>query len=279
MTDDDHQAVVVAVANHKGGVGKTTTTVNLAAGLGAAGLRTLVVDADAQANSTWFLLGGPDDVEFDLRSVIEGEVTAAEAVRPSHVEGVSVLPSSLSMAMLDTALVALTRREDRVRRALEPILGSYDVILLDLPPNLGLTVISALGAADHILVPTEATVWGVRGVGMLMDWTAQLREERATEATFLGVVLCKVQTQTTIFAQAAAEFDRTDKDLRFRTVIPKRTSVERMVGEFMPYTDPRSEMAIQVTFQAFVAEVIERLHKPPKGGRALSVRERVGVNQ
>lgn len=156
------KADVIAVANHKGGVAKTFTAVSLATGLARGGWRTLLVDCDPQGNATT-MFDPDDDVEFDLYDLIKDRDTVRKVVRQTRIDSLDLVPSTLAVARLDQELVTMHRREYQLAMALEPLYAEYDAIVLDLPPNLGQVVITALNAADWLVVPTDATKWGGAG--------------------------------------------------------------------------------------------------------------------
>src|SRR4051794_29499632 len=154
-------AEVIAIANHKGGVGKSFTAVSLASGLARGNWRTLLVDCDPQANAT-SMFDPDDDVEFDLYDVIRNDADLDKVIRQTRVPNLDLLPSTLAVAQLDQELMSMHRREDTLRRALKPKLNDYNTIVLDLSPNLGSLVIAALSAATSLIVPTDASRWGRR---------------------------------------------------------------------------------------------------------------------
>lgn len=156
---------LIAVSNHKGGVAKTTTAVNLGAALALSGRRVLVVDTDPQAHATMLLGCDPADVAHDLEDVIVRGLPTMEAIVASRIAGLDLLPASLGLARLDLALVGMARREDRIARALRPIADRYEFVVLDLPPSLSLTALSALAAATQIIAPVSADRLSLAALG------------------------------------------------------------------------------------------------------------------
>lgn len=251
------KAEIIAIANHKGGVGKSFTAVSLAAGLAQGGWRTLLVDCDAQANST-SMFDPDDDVEFDLYDLIKGETPILKVIRNTRVENLDVLPSTLAVAQLDQELVMLHRREYQMAMALKPVLNDYDAIVLDLSPNLGQLVITALNSADWLIIPTDASKWGRRGVQMFLEWSATLRKAQVLSAQLLGVLLTKYEPQTVISRQTLADLQDDGLPL-FAAIIPKRTAAERMVSGQLVLGDADADADLAQAYAAFTVEVMNRV--------------------
>ena len=250
-------AEVIAVANHKGGVGKSFTSVSMSAGLAQAGWRTLLVDCDPQANAT-SMFDPEDDVEFDLYDVILGETPHDKVIRPTRVPGLELLPSTLAVARLDQELVTKHRREDQLRRHLAPVLDRYDAIVMDLSPNLGSLVITALCAATSLVVPTDASRWGRRGVAMFLEWAETLRTADVLTADLLGVLLTKYEPNTRISREVFEDL-KSSGVLMFETLIPKRTAAERMVADLAVIGDPSADGDLGKAYASFTVEVMGRV--------------------
>lgn len=249
-------AEVIAVANHKGGVGKSFTAVNIAAGLARGQWRTLLVDCDPQANST-SMFDPDDDVEFDLYDLIHGDTPLDKVIRPTRLEHLTLLPSTLAVAQLDQQLVMMHRREYQLRMALEPVLGEYDAVVLDLSPNLGQLVITALNAADSLVIPTDATKWGRRGVTMFLEWSQALRTAQVMGADLLGIVLTKYEPQTVVSRQTLTDLQNDHVPL-FGTVIPKRVAAERMINDRLVLGDVDADPDLSQAYAQLVVEVMQR---------------------
>jgi chromosome partitioning protein len=249
-------AELIAIANHKGGVGKSFTAVSLAAGLAQAKWATLLVDCDAQGNATT-MYRRDEDVEHDLYDVIEGGLPVGEAIVPTRVDGLDLLPSTLEVALLDQQLFTKHRREEQVRRSLAPVLDRYDAIVLDLAPNLGALVIAALCASTSLIVPTDASRWGRRGVDMFLTWTEALRTADVLTADFLGVLLTKYEATTRVSRDVLTDLQASGLPL-FDTVIHKRVAAERMVDNGLVVGDPDADTDLAEGYAKFTVEVIER---------------------
>ncbi len=187
---------VVAVANQKGGVAKTTSVVALGAAFAQAGRRVLLVDLDAQACLTFSLGIDPDAVDVSIGDVLLGRVEAAAAVHETD-DGVDLVPSTIELAGVDAQLLSRAGREFVLRTALEPLLGDYDVVLLDCSPSLGVLTLNALTAAAQVLVPLQCEMLSHRGVGQLLDTVADVRRVLNRDLEVLGILPTLFDARTT----------------------------------------------------------------------------------
>ncbi len=193
-------AVVLAVCNQKGGCGKTTTVVNLAAGLARSGKRVLVVDLDSQANATLGLGIVPSRVEVGVCQLLlsKGDVGIDDVVVESCAPGVHIAPASRDLAEFESRVASEIGRENRLKKALAPALGYYDVVLVDTPPSLGLLSINALNAAHQVLITLQAQPFAYEGLHLLLETVDLIREELNPRLAVLGVVLTMFDSRTRI---------------------------------------------------------------------------------
>jgi chromosome partitioning protein len=252
----------IACANQKGGVGKTTTVVNLATYIALAGERVLVIDLDPQGNAT---SGFGVDRGAAERSVYDGvidEATLEELVVPTAVEGLLLVPSSISLAGAEVELAPLSQRERRLARLLEPIGEEYDYVFLDCPPSLGLLTVNALTAADSVLVPIQCEYYALEGLSQLIATINLIRDHLNPDLAIKGVVLTMYDARTNLSAEVAAEVRRHLGTAVFDTIVPRsvRLAEAPSYGKPIAMYEPESRGA--EAYRSLAAEMLERDGRP-----------------
>jgi len=232
---------VYAVANQKGGVGKTTTAVNVAACIAEAGYETLVIDVDPQANAT-VGLGLPRSQVPGLYEVLAGESGASQAIVDSSVEKLKLLPAGPGLAGANIELPRLDGFEQRLREVLAPIRDSYEYIVLDCPPSLGPLTVCALVAADRVIVPVQTEYFALEGLAGLLETLALVQRELNPRLTVAGMLLTMHDNRTRLGRDVEREVREHFSDLVFETVIPRNVRVGEAPSYGLPVThhDPHS---------------------------------------
>jgi len=238
--------VIMAIANHNRGVGKTVTAANVAAGLARAGRRTLAVDGDAQAHLTRWLLGHADEDAADLEAIVVGAADPAAVVHPTRVAGLDALPATARLAGISRALAA---DGPRIARALGRLRPRYQAMVLDLPSSLGRLTVSALAAADGIVIPVTASPVGLHGLAGFRDWLASFRADRTITAPVWGVLLTQADLDTQGRIRTRVGRDVRDALADFRVtgapllpvLVPRRVGVDELVSRRLLLGDPAAQ--------------------------------------
>lgn len=252
------QTKILAIINQKGGVGKSTTAVNLAAALGAAGKEVLLVDLDPQGNATSGYGIDKRDIGQCVYNVLLGETPVEDVILTNVGKGVDVLPSTISLAGAEVELVNEMARENRLKNALGSLRGRYDYILIDCPPSLGLLTINALVAADKLLIPIQCEFYALEGVTKLLDSMKRVKSVLNPSLDIYGIVLTMYDSRTNLSKQVVDEVRSFFGDTVFKTLIPRTVKLSEAPSYGQPIIEYAPENKGTEAYNELAQEVIQR---------------------
>jgi len=265
---------ILGVVNQKGGVGKTTTAINLSACLALEGLNILLVDCDPQANASSGLGFQRDDNRHSIYDVLMGDVPAEQVILPTEIECLSLLPGSKNLTGANIELAGLDDRALRLRTALGEVRNNYDLIILDCPPALDLLTLNALAAADTLIVPMQAEYFALEGVSELISTLERVRAAFNPDLTIEGVLLTMYDDRTNLAQQVMETLREYFKDRLFRTVIPRNVRLAEAPSHGKPVAlyDARSrgtEAYFELAGEYMARNHIESPHRPERKASAM----------
>ncbi len=251
-------ARIISIVNQKGGVGKTTTAINVGAYLAQMGKFVLIVDMDPQANATSGIGIDHRGLERGVYEAILGQASIREIIQPTSHEGLFLAPATTSLAGLNIELVDIERREYRLRDALLEIRNDYDFILIDCPPTLGLITLNGMVAGDEILIPVQAEYYALEGLGQLLETVQLIRERIRPEVDVLGAVITMYDGRNKLSDDVLHELYKYFPNNIFRSVIPRnvRLAEAPSFGRSIAHFDPGSKGA--KAYERLAREIIER---------------------
>ncbi|AQG80093.1 ParA family protein [Spirosoma montaniterrae] len=212
---------VIAIANQKGGVGKTTTTINLAASLAALEFQTLIVDADPQANSTSGLGYNPKEIENSIYECMVEGVRPQDAIIQTDFPNLDLLPSHIDLVGAEIEMINLQNREDKMKNALDSIRDSYDFVIIDCSPSLGLITINSLTAADSVIIPVQCEYFALEGLGKLLNTIKIIQSRLNTNLSIEGILLTMYDLRVRLSNQVVGEVTSHFQQMVFNTIIPR----------------------------------------------------------
>lgn len=251
---------VVAVVNQKGGVGKTTTAMNIVAYLTHAGKMCLLIDLDPQANATSGLGLNPAEIQQGTYESLVGVIEPKEAIRIVEPHGIHVLPATISLAGAAVELVGIDEREFQLSKAVQKLTQQYDYIFIDCPPSLGLLTINGLVAADQVLIPVQAEYFALEGIGQLMETINLVQQHLKPDIAVLGAVITMYDKRYKLSESVLQELYRHFPQKIFRTVIPRsvRLAEAPSHGKSILHYDPESRGG--KAYERFARELLALLH-------------------
>ncbi len=246
---------VIVIANQKGGVGKTTTAVNLSACLAASGVKTLLIDLDPQGNATSGIGLDKAELEHTLYDVLINDVPIANAIYETQVKNLHIVPSNKHLAGAEVELVGLPRRERRLRETIQPIRDRYDYIIVDSPPSLSLLTVNGLAASDSVLIPLQCEYYALEGLSELLQTVILVRDNVNSELKLHGVLLTMFQ-RTNLSKQVIEDVRAHLGDKVYKTVIPRNVTLGEAPSFGKPIIHYDAKCAGATAYIALTKEVL-----------------------
>ncbi len=248
---------VVSVANQKGGVGKTTTAVNLSTILAKKGKKVLLIDADPQGNATSGL-GIDKDVNFSIYDVLVNDVEIENTLIQTKVKNLDVCPSNINLAGAEVELVSMISREHRLKEKVNSQKDNYDYIIIDCPPSLGLITLNAFTASDSVLIPVQCEYYALEGLGQLINTINLVKKHLNKDLSIEGALLTMFDIRTNLSNQVVKEVNKYFENKVYKTVIPRNVKLSEAPSYGMPISvyDPKSKGA--KSYDKFVKEFIKK---------------------
>ena len=257
-SEDAKNLRVIAIINQKGGVGKSTTSVNLAAALGKKGKKVLVVDFDPQGNTTSGFGIEKENLTHCIYDALLHEYPAEELVLETNDERVFIIPATIQLAGAEIELVSAMARETRLKELLEPIQDAFEYVFIDCPPSLGLLTINALAAADSVLIPIQCEYYALEGVTKLLESMRMVKGRINKGLETFGVLMTMYDSRTSLSNQVVEEVRNYFGDLTFNTCIPRSVRVSESPSYGMPVVDYAPNNKAALAYMDLADEVIER---------------------
>ncbi|MEQ9640683.1 MAG: ParA family protein [Alphaproteobacteria bacterium] len=251
-------AKVIALANQKGGVGKTTTTINLATGLAAVGLRVLILDLDPQGNASTGLGIGRDQRELTSYDVLIGHAGIDQAAQATNIPGLDIVPATVDLSGAEIELIDMPQRQARLRLALAGQLARYDYVLIDCPPSLNLLTVNALTAADEVLVPLQCEFFALEGLSQLLNTIERVRDSHNPHLEIMGVVLTMYDARNNLSGQVAADVRAFLGTKVYETVIPRNVRISEAPSHGKPAMLYDHRCAGSRAYMRLAGEVLRR---------------------
>ena len=249
---------IISVANQKGGVGKTTTAINLAASLAALELNTLIVDADPQANATSGVGLDPNKITTGIYECMVNGTAVKESVRKTNIKYLDILPSHINLVGAEVEMINLDNREDKMKSVLNEVRKAYDFIIIDCSPSLGLITINALTASDSVIVPVQCEYFALEGLGKLLNTIKIIQTRLNTSLQIEGILMTMYDIRLNLSNQVVSEIRTHFKTIAFETIIPRNVKLSESPSYGLPVISHDADSKGATSYINLAKEILKR---------------------